>query len=55
MPVAIGGGLSSCGYPLTLEELDLIRQITRELSSLPLTEPAHNLCELLDWRRPMGT
>jgi hypothetical protein len=54
MPVTIGGGLSFCGREVKPEELDLIRQITREFSSLSLTELAHTLCELLQWRRPNG-
>jgi hypothetical protein len=54
MPVTIGGGLSFCGRELTPEELDLIRQITRDFSTLALTELAHTICELLEWRRPNG-
>src|SRR5881394_1238340 len=54
MPVTIGGGLSFCGRELKPEELDLIRQITREFSTLSLTELAATLCELLEWRRPNG-
>ena len=54
MPVTIGGGLSFCGRELKPEELDLIRQITREFSTLSLTELAHTVCELLEWRRPNG-
>ena len=54
MPVTIGGGLSFCGRELRAEELDLIRQITREFSALSLTELAHTICELLEWRRPNG-
>ena len=38
MPVTIGGGLSFCGRELKPEELDLIRQITRDFSTLSLTE-----------------
>ena len=54
MPVTIGGGLTFCGRELKAEELDLIRQITREFSTLSLTELAHTVCELLEWRRPNG-
>jgi hypothetical protein len=54
MPVTIGSGLSFCGRELKPEELDLIRQITREFSTLSLTELAHTVCELLDWHRPNG-
>src|ERR1039458_274149 len=54
MPVTIGGGLTFCGRELKPEELDVIRQITREFSTLSLTELAHAVCELLEWRRPNG-
>jgi Druantia protein DruA len=54
MPVTIGGGLSFCGRELKPEELDLIRQITREFATLSLTELAFTVCELLEWRRPNG-
>lgn len=54
MPITIGGGLSFCGRELQLGELDLIRQITRDCSTLSLTELAHTVCELLEWRRPNG-
>jgi hypothetical protein len=54
MPVTIGGGLSFCGRELKPEELDLIRQITRDFSTLSLTELAFTICELLQWRRPNG-
>src|SRR5437660_2648274 len=54
MPVTIGGGLTFCGRELKPEELDLIRQITREFSTRSLTELGHTVCELLDWRRPNG-
>jgi hypothetical protein len=54
MPVTIGGGLTFCGRELKPEELDLIRQITRDCSTLSLTELAHTVCELLEWRRPNG-
>src|ERR1039458_3314721 len=54
MPVTIGGGLSFCGRELQPQELDLIRQITRDFSTLGLAELAHTVCELLEWRRPNG-
>ena len=40
MPVTIGGGLTFCGRELKPEELNLLRQITREFSALSLTEIA---------------
>jgi hypothetical protein len=54
MPVTIGGGLTFCGRELRPEELDPIRQITRDFSTLSPTELAHTVCELLEWRRPNG-
>jgi hypothetical protein len=54
MPITIGGGLSFCGRELKPEELDLIRQTTRDFSTLSLTELAFTICELLEWRRPNG-
>jgi Domain of unknown function (DUF4338) len=54
MPITIGGGLAFCGRALQPGELDLIRQMTRDFSTLSLTELAHTLCELLEWRRPNG-
>jgi len=55
MPVTIGGGLSFCGREVTPQELDLVRQVTREFCALSLTELAHTVCELLEWRRPNGS
>ena len=52
--MTIGSGLSFCGREVTPDEFDLIRQITREFSTLSLTELANTLCELLEWRRPNG-
>lgn len=54
MPITIGEGLSFCGRRVRPEELELIRQITRDFRQLPLTELAHTVCELLEWRRPNG-
>jgi hypothetical protein len=54
MPVTIGEGLSFCGRPLGAQEIELIRQITRDFPQLPLTELAHTICELLEWKRPNG-
>jgi hypothetical protein len=54
MPVTIGDGLSFCGRSLTPEQLELIRRITLEFRPLALTELAHTICELLDWKRPNG-
>jgi hypothetical protein len=54
MPVTIGGTLSFCGREVKPEELDLIRQITRDFATLSLTELSFTVCELLEWRRPNG-
>ena len=54
MPVTIGDGLSFCGRSIAPEELDLIRGITRDFRQLALTELAHTVCELLEWKRPNG-
>jgi len=42
------------GRTFSAAELDLIREITRDFSSLSLTELSKTLCELLDWKRPTG-
>jgi hypothetical protein len=54
MPVTIGEGLSFCGRPLGPPEIELIRQVTRDFPQLALTELAHTICELLEWKRPNG-
>ena len=56
MPVTISGsGLSFCGHALTSQEIDLIRELIRDFRQLPLTELAHTVCELLEWKRPNGS
>lgn len=47
-------GCRSADKPLSNEQLELIRQITREFRSLALTELAQTVCELLEWKRPNG-
>jgi hypothetical protein len=42
------------GRTFSVEELRVIRTLTRECAGLPRTELAYTLCELLDWRRPTG-
>jgi hypothetical protein len=54
MPVTIGGGLSFCGEELRAEQMDLIRQVTSDCRGLALTELAHTVCEVLDWKRANG-
>jgi len=54
MPVTIGERLSFCGQPLQPQEIELVQQITRDFRQLALTELAHTICELLEWKRPNG-
>ena len=46
--------LSFCGRTFGTGELELMRQIAREFSSLGVTEIARTICELLEWTRPNG-
>lgn len=46
--------LSFCGRTFGAGELELMRQIAREFSSLGVTEIARTVCELLEWTRPNG-
>jgi len=46
--------LSFCGRTFCTSELELMRQIAREFSGLPVTEIARTVCELLEWKRPTG-
>jgi Domain of unknown function (DUF4338) len=43
-----------CGRTFGADELELMRQIAREFSTLGVTEIARTLCELLKWKRPGG-
>jgi len=54
MPVTIGGGLSFCGEELRADQIELIRQVTSDCRGLALTELAHTVCEVLDWKRANG-
>jgi len=54
MPIRIGSGLSFCGEEVKPEQIELIRQITRDCRGLALTELAHTLCEVLGWQRANG-
>lgn len=54
MTIETGEGLSFCGRPLRPDEFRLIQEITRDFRQLAVTELAHTLCELLEWRRPNG-
>jgi len=42
------------GRRFSSDELDLIRQVTRDFPSLSITEIANTICELIEWKRPNG-
>lgn len=46
--------LTFCGRTFRADELELMRQMSREYSALGVTEIARTVCELLDWTRPKG-
>src|SRR3984885_6102010 len=46
--------LTFCGRTFRTDELELMRQMSREHSALGVTEIARTVCELLDWTRPNG-
>jgi Druantia protein DruA len=58
MPVALSpditDALTFSGRTFSLEDLQLIQQISAEFGSLGRTELSRTLCELLNWRRPSG-
>src|SRR6266498_2566852 len=54
MPITIGGSISFCGQRLSADELQLIRQLVHDFTSLSISQLASTVCELLDWRRPNG-
>lgn len=43
-----------CGRTFAAEEVELMRRVSWEFSALGVTEIAHTICELLDWRRASG-
>jgi hypothetical protein len=43
-----------CGRTFSAGEIDLMRRLSAEFSALAVTEIAHTVCELLNWRRPGG-
>lgn len=43
-----------CGRTFGADELELMRQMSREYSALGVTEIARTVCELLNWTRPNG-
>jgi hypothetical protein len=46
--------LTFCGRTFGRDELELMRGIAAEFSTLGVTEIARTVCELLDWKRPNG-
>jgi hypothetical protein len=48
------GPLSFCGRSFSLAEVELVRGIVAEFSSLGITEISRTVCELLEWKRPNG-
>ena len=46
--------LTFCGRTFGADELELMRQMSREYSALGVTEIARTVCELLHWTRPNG-
>ncbi len=42
------------GRSFSSTDLDLIREVTKDFSTLSLTELSKTLCELLEWKRPNG-
>lgn len=43
------------GRTFSQADLELIREITRDISNLSLTELYKTVCELLDWKRPVSS
>jgi hypothetical protein len=46
--------LTFCGRSFSLAELELMRGIVADFSSLGITEISRTVCELLEWKRPNG-
>ncbi len=53
-PAKITEALTFSGRTFSLEDLQLIQQITVDFGSLGRTEISRTICELLNWRRPSG-
>jgi Domain of unknown function (DUF4338) len=50
----LAGPLTFCGRSFSLAELELMRGIVADFSSLGITEISRTVCELLEWKRPNG-
>lgn len=46
--------LTSCGRHFSISEVEMMREVVAQCSTLSLTEISRTLCELLDWKRPNG-
>jgi Domain of unknown function (DUF4338) len=46
--------LTFCGRRFSVSEVEMMREVVAQCSSLSLTEISRTLCELLDWKRPNG-
>jgi hypothetical protein len=46
--------LTFCGRYFLISEVEMIREVVAQCSSLSLTEISRTLCELLNWKRPNG-
>lgn len=55
MPITSRPRISFCGYELSADDFNLIRQLVNDFPSLSLTQIAYTICELLEWRRPNGS
>jgi hypothetical protein len=44
--------LTFCSRRFSISEMEMIREVVAQCSSLSLTEISRTLCELLDWKRP---
>ena len=43
-----------CGRRFTVQDVELLRQVTHDYAGLGVTEIARTICELLEWKRPNG-
>jgi hypothetical protein len=46
--------LTFCARRFSISELEMLREVAAQCSTLSLTELSRTLCELLDWKRPSG-
>jgi hypothetical protein len=46
--------LTFCARRFSISELEMLREVAAQCSTLSLTELSRTLCELLDWKRPNG-